>query len=185
MVSHFTVAVLFLTSNTLPLHLQFDNFRGPPPAERPIFLVDNDEKDRVLFLEALRDAGIKNPCRMFATGDEMIEALIEVLQGTTPPLVCFLDVKMEGMDGLDVLRWIRLQDALSEISVIMISSCQDPRSMHDALRFGAQCYAGKFPSAVQFRQILAEAEKFSAVACGKSAFNVPCNLLLAMHPALS
>jgi CheY-like chemotaxis protein len=165
------------------VHLHFDNTFGPPARERPIFLVDNDEKDRVLFLEALRDAGVKNPCRMFATGDEMIEALIDVLQGATPPLVCFLDVKMEGMDGLDVLRWIRLQDALSEISVIMLSSSQDPSSVKDALRFGAQCYAGKFPTAAQFREILAEAEKFSEVASGKSAFKVPCNLLLA-QPAM-
>ncbi|MDB6127674.1 MAG: two-component system response regulator [Verrucomicrobia bacterium] len=166
------------------MHLNFDTVINPPVAERPIFLVDDDENDRMLFLNSLHDAGVKNPCRLFATGDEMIEALIDVLQGATPPLVCFLDVKMAGMDGLDVLRWIRLQDALSEVSVVMMSSSKDPLSVSNAFRFGAQCYAGKFPDAPEIREILQEAEKFSAVASGKSSFNVPCNLLRSPQAAM-
>lgn len=166
------------------MHLNFDTSLSPPIAERPIFLVDDDENDRTLFLQSLQDARVKNPCRIFATGDEMIEALIDVLQGAMPPLVCFLDVKMAGMDGLDVLRWIRLQDALSEVSVVMMSSSKDETSVKDAFRFGAQCYAGKFPDVHEIREILSECEKFSAVASGKTSFNVPCNLLQSPHAAM-
>ncbi len=88
---------------------------------------------------------------------------------------------MAGMSGLDVLRWIRLQDALSEVSVVMLTSTPQPASLNTAIRFGAQCYAGKFPSPEQLHEILSEAEKYSAVASGHSAFKLPCNLLLGAH----
>jgi len=160
------------------VHLQFDNTFGPPPSERPVFLVDDDPNDRELFLRALHDAGFPNSHRFFSTGDAMINALIAVLQGGPPPLACFLDVNMPGMNGMDVLRWIRLQDALAEIAVIMMSSSEDPRHVNEALRLGAQCYVKKLPHTAQIQEIMREAEKFSLVACGRSSFGLSCNLLV-------
>lgn len=161
-----------------PVHLRFDNTFGPPPAERALFLVDDDPNDRLLFAHELEQARIPNPYRYFKTGDEMINALIDVLRGGPPPLACFLDLNMPGMDGFDVLRWIRLQDALAEIAVIMMSSCDEPRMVSRAMSLGAQCFVKKFPSTAQLKEILDEAQRFSVVACGRSSFELPCNLLI-------
>lgn len=166
------------------MHFPFDNFSGAPLLERAIFAVAAAE-DRARFLDALREAGANNPCRFFAAGEELVEALFVVLKGATPPLLCFLDVNGSGMPGLDVLRWIRLQDALAEISVVMLSAADDPASVGESLRLGAQCHSKKFPSPIQLREILNEAAKFSAVASGRSAFNLRCNLLLAAQPTVS
>jgi CheY-like chemotaxis protein len=161
------------------MHFSFDSCWGIPLSDRAIFAVDDNEAERALFLQALREAGVKNSCRFFANGEEMIEALLPVLKGATPPLLCFLDLKMPGMCGLDVLRWIRLQDALAGVSVVMLSAADEMPALNDVLRHGAQCCANKFPEASQLQKILTEAEKFSVAANGPAAFDLPCNLLRA------
>lgn len=147
-----------------------------PPA---IFLVDDEETDRVLFRRALADAGVPHRCRVFSCGDELLDALIDVLRGSPAPLACFVDVKMAGMSGLDVLRWIRAQSALNRIAVVMLSSSDDPEFLSEALQFGAQCYVAKFPGPEQLREILASAERHAAAASCCSAFQLSCNLLVA------
>lgn len=141
-------------------------------------MVDDEEVDRVLFARLLRDAEVPNPSRIFARGEDLIDAMITVLRGAPPPLVCFLDVKMPGMNGFDVLRWIRCQQACNEIPVVMLSSSTEPRDLNEAHHFGAQCYVPKFPRPDAFRQILEEAARVAAVNSA-GPFKLPCNLLLA------
>ncbi len=107
----------------------------------------------------------------------MIDALIEVLRGAPLPLACFLDVRMPGMNGFDVLRWIRCQHALDDMAVVMLSSSDEPRDLNEANHFGAQCYLSKFPNAAQVVEIVREAER-AAEASVANAFKLPCNLLL-------
>lgn len=148
-----------------------------------IFAVDDDENDRRLFASALSAAGLRHSCRFFSCGDELLDALLDVLRGATPPVLCFVDVKMAGMSGLDVLRWIRAQHALREIPVVMLSSSEAPDHLAEALHFGAQCYTAKFPEPAQLRQIVTTAEQF--VAASAASFLLPCNLLLAAHQAVA
>jgi len=164
------------------VHLPFDSSSGSPLSTRAIFVAEEDEKKRASFRAALRDAGVTNPCRFFPNGEAMIDALFSVLRGKPPPLLCFLDVKMDGMCGLDVLRWIRLQDILAGVSIVMLSSDDGPDPLDEIRRCGAQCCAKKYPGAAQLQQIVSEAKKFATVAPGESAFNLPCNLLRAAQP---
>jgi CheY-like chemotaxis protein len=151
----------------------------------PIFAVDDEEHDRQQFLRALSAAGIQNPCRQFTCGGEMLDALIDVLRGGRAPIACFVDVKMAGMTGLDVLRWIRAQQALHEVPVVMLSSSEAPDHIAEAMLHGAQCYTAKFPGPDHLREILANARRFTAAACGSSAFPISCNLLLGASHAVA
>lgn len=160
------------------MHFSPDSTLGSPIADRAIFAVDEDKLECALFLQTLRAAGAKNYCRFFPNGDKMIDALFSVLKGAPPPLLCFLDLKSPGICGLDVLRWIRLQDRLAGMSVVMLFAEEDTPHLHEVLPYGAQCCVKKFPDANQLQKILAEAEKFSAAASGQDrGFNLPCNLL--------
>ncbi|MEY4938800.1 MAG: hypothetical protein RIQ93_535 [Verrucomicrobiota bacterium] len=152
------------------------------PSQRSIFLVDDESEDVALFRHLHREAGDHHSCVFFSRGEELIDALIAVLRGAPRPVACFLDVKMSGMSGFDVLRWIRCQRGLDDIAVVMLSSSEEPRDLHEALLSGAQCYLAKFPSPHQLREILAEAERVAAAAT-ISAFKLPCNLLLTNSPA--
>lgn len=148
-----------------------------------IYCVDDDDGDRALFRRALEGAGLHCECRSFHAGEELLDALIGVMRGAPAPIACFVDIKMAGMSGLDVLRWIRAQRALDSIPVVMLSSSDDPQFLSEAHHFGAQCYVTKFPPAEHLAEIITEARRYAAAAMGNTAFALPCNLLLASHPA--
>jgi CheY-like chemotaxis protein len=156
-----------------PLYAGFKN-----NDERLIFAVDDEATDRLMLERLLQQPGLEYGSRFFASGDEMIDALLKVLRGATPPLACFIDVKMAGMSGFDVLRWIRCQDALDAVPVIMLSSSEDPEKLTEARGVGAQCYAAKFPSEAELRAIITEARRYAEDYAGPAAFRLPCNLLL-------
>lgn len=159
---------------------QPDSSHAAPLAGAVVFAVDDDENDRVI-LRGIIESAAPCTCRAFQSGAELLDALIDVLRGAPAPLVCFVDVKMGGMSGLDVLRWIRAQRGLDCIAVVMLSSSEDPQYLAEAQQFGAQCYAAKFPSAAYVREILAAARRYCAEAGCHSAFPLPCNLLVAAH----
>jgi CheY-like chemotaxis protein len=146
-------------------------------------MVDDEEADRMLFGRLLREAKIDAPSRLFSRGEDFIDALIEVLRGAPPPLACFVDVRMPGMNGFDVLRWIRCQHSLDGTPVVMLSSSEEARDLNEARHYGAQCYLAKMPTAAQLHEILNEAERVAA-ASPDHAFNLPWNLLIASPPAL-
>src|SRR5205085_222507 len=137
------------------------NFASPDSsAGRTIFAVDDEEDDRAMFARLLAQSGVTNPVRIFSSGCEMMDALLKVLRGAPAPLACFIDVRMAGLSGFDVLRWIRCQDALDAVPVIMLSASDDPRKLNEARGVGAQCYVGKFPAAAELQTILAEARRY-------------------------
>lgn len=158
-------------------------------SEPTLFAVDDEAEDRLFFSRLLAAPGLEYPCRFFATGEEMIDALLLVLRGAMPPLACFIDVKMTGMNGFDVLRWIRCQRSLDEVPIVMLSSSDDPHKLTEARGFGAQCYMAKFPTPLQLRTVILEAQRYSAARSREAAFNLPCNLLFngtsSPHPELS
>lgn len=147
-------------------------------------MVDDEETDRLLFTRLVRQAAVPNPCRTFVRGEELLDALLEVLRGAPPPLACFIDVKMPGMSGFDVVRWIRCQHAFDDLPVIMLSSSEESRDLHEAQHSGAQCYVAKFPSPEHFRAIVTEAERVAA-ASTPQPFKLRCNLLLNAPHALA
>ena len=155
----------------------------PHSSLRPLFMVDDEEVDQVLFGRLLREAGLRHPARLFSRGDDLIDALIDVLRGAPAPLACFVDVRMPGMNGFDVLRWIRCQHALDGTPVVMLSSSEETRDLNEARHFGAQCYLAKFPTAAQLAEIVAEAERMAA-ASPDHAFKLACNLLVASPHAI-
>jgi len=70
------------------------------------------------------------------SGSEVLPRVAE----TDPDLV-LLDIRMPGLDGLQVLD--RLQKAYPEIKVVMLSGVDDPELATEALRRGAKAFLGK------------------------------------------
>lgn len=147
---------------------------------RPILIIDDNLDDVDILCHGLRRAGVQEPVQSFASGEDAISHLSEIATTGADtdwcPLLCILDVKMPGFHGAEVLQWIRQHDAYLAMPVVMCSSSDDPKDVADAAQFGAQCYAKKYPSPAEFKELLDCARRYKGER--EEKFEVPCNLLL-------
>jgi CheY-like chemotaxis protein len=155
-----------------------------PQPLRPILIVDDDPDDVDILCHALRRAGVVHPVQTFPSGEKAIEHFTE-LSGAQQhagrlPLLCVLDIKMPGFHGTEVLQWIRDHDAFSSVPVMICSSSDDPKDVHSAAQFGAQCYARKYPSPKEFTELVTCAQNFTGDPTKR--FVAACNLLVGGAP---
>lgn len=130
-------------------------------ALHPILVVDDDPNDIFLLRERFDSAHVANPIVAFTNGAEAVQFITrtcltaETMQHPRPRLM-FLDINMPGMSGYDVLGWIRRQDRLRTIKVVMVSSLSDPREAERTHELGADRYLVKYPVAEVLARIVAE-----------------------------
>ena len=75
----------------------------------------------------------------------------------TPKLIVS-DLKMPNMDGLELLQWVRSQDALSQVRFIMLSNSNAERDLDAARAFGVDDYMVKPSDISTFTQLVQKME---------------------------
>jgi CheY-like chemotaxis protein len=118
----------------------------------PIVVVDDDPNDIMLLREGLDEAGIASPIVAFTSGEEAVDFLSKTYLETATfrrplPRTIFLDIVMRTMNGYQVLTWIRGQEPLRGVKVIMVSSVSTPREMDLSRELGADLHLVKYPRA--------------------------------------
>lgn len=76
------------------------------------------------------------------------------------PAVILLDVKMPKLDGIEVLRQIKSDDALKVVPVVMLTSSQDERDVRESYHLGANAYVVKPVEFRNFATVLRQLEIF-------------------------
>lgn len=111
-----------------------------------MFLVVDDNRDDAFLLQrAFQKAKVLNPVHVVNSGEEAIEYLrgagkyANRAEFPLPSLV-LLDLNMPGMDGFEVLRWIRQQSHLRALRVVILSSSDDMRDVNKAYQLGANSF---------------------------------------------
>jgi len=114
----------------------------------PILVVEDNEDHVFLLRHAFQKAGITNPVQVANYGEDAVA----YLEGTGRysnwkefplPLIVLLDIKMPGMDGFDVLRWIRQQPGLKALRVAMLTSSDLGQEIKMAYDLGANVFLTK------------------------------------------
>ncbi len=95
---------------------------------KPILIVDDEKNIRLTLSQALESVGIETDTA--ANGEEALARLKEKEFG-----LMLLDIRMPGMDGMEVLR--RLRKIRPDIRVIMITAYGTIESAVEAIRLGA------------------------------------------------
>lgn len=143
-------------------------------ATSPLIIAVDDEADDLFFLrQIITKSGIDYRFQPFANGEATMVALSEYARQNPPgemPLVCFLDIKLIGMTGFELLKWIREQKALDALPVIMFSSSDHPEDVDKARDLGAQGYVTKYPSVAAMTTLLHEAQDFARTAPPRKTF---------------
>lgn len=108
----------------------------PPEDERPEVLIVDDEKDvRTYLAEVLTP---RYAVRLAANGKDALDQMRE----QTPDLV-ISDVVMPQLDGFELCRAIRTDDALRTIPIILLTVQRADKSKRTGIREGADAYVGK------------------------------------------
>jgi DNA-binding response OmpR family regulator len=100
-------------------------------------LVVDDEPDVARMLEVV----LGRRGHTVLTAPSGIEGLVKA-QGERPDLV-LLDIMMEGMDGWEVLKLLKLEESTRAIPVVMLSARVEPRDKIRGLQEGAVDYVNK------------------------------------------
>ena len=116
--------------------------------QTPILLVEDNEDHVFLLRHAFQKAEILNPLQVANNGEEAIA----YLEGTGRysdwtdfplPLMVLLDLKMPGLSGFDVLRWIRQKPGLKALRVAMLTSSDLGPEIKMAYELGANVFLTK------------------------------------------
>ena len=101
-----------------------------------ILLVEDDPTDMKLLSAVLRSGGHRVYCKNSA---EQAEEEIKARR----PDVILLDLKLPGMDGLDLARLLKNNPATQEIPIIAISAAFERFSQADAFAAGCDAFIPK------------------------------------------
>jgi CheY-like chemotaxis protein len=121
---------------------------------RPILVVDDDPNDVELTLNALAEHNLANRIMVLRDGAEALDYLRRqgAYQGRTDgqPVVMLLDLKMPKVNGLDVLKQIKADEALRLVPVVMLTSSRQERDLVASYELGANAYVVKPVSFAEF-----------------------------------
>ncbi len=126
---------------------------------KPILLVEDESGDAELLIRAFKKAGVQNPIRHLDNGDTALFYLrdTEISSNAIPnptPILILLDLKLPGMSGLELLRWLRQQKHLRRIPVLVLTSETDDRYMDAAYDAGANSYLLKSPRPEEVERVV-------------------------------
>ncbi|MDO6601722.1 response regulator [Arenibacter palladensis] len=116
-----------------------------------IFLADDDQDDRELFMDALSELPIETSVKQFQNG---VDLMAELYSGNPKPDTIFLDLRMPLMDGFECLTDIRSIPELSEIQVIIYSTSYNEKEVEQLKESGANLYIKKPNSYNQLKTVL-------------------------------
>jgi CheY-like chemotaxis protein len=126
---------------------------------KPILLVEDESGDAELLIRAFKRAGVQNPIRHLDNGDAALFYLrdTDVAAGVIPnpiPILILLDLKLPGMSGLELLRWLRQQKHLRRIPVLVLTAESNDRYMDAAYDGGANSYLLKSPKPEEVERVV-------------------------------
>jgi CheY-like chemotaxis protein len=105
-----------------------------------ILIADDDEDDRMLFADALRQVSQSTNLSMATDGVELLSML---RLAASLPDVIFLDLNMPGKNGADSLKEIKKDPHLSRLPIIIFTTTANHKTIDQMYALGAQYYIQK------------------------------------------
>lgn len=142
------------------------NFQDLPMAknestarEMVILIAEDDAGHARLIEKSLQRAGLHNRTQRFEDGQDVLNFFFRhenaPKTGNGTAYLLLLDVRMPKVDGVEVLRKLKADDAFCRMPVIMLSTTDDPREVARCHELGCSNYIvkpvdyEKFSEAVQ------------------------------------
>ncbi len=120
-----------------------------------ILLIDDDDSHRLLARRALKEL---NPQIIEARNPEEALQILKTEQAGLALVI--LDMNLNGISGIALLREVRATSALEILPVVVLSTSALERDVTAAYHAGASCYLIKSTDPSEFRSTLAKAAQF-------------------------
>ena len=129
--------------------------------DKIILLVEDNVDDEALTLRALKKNSIRNEVVVARDGAEALDFLF----GTgayagrdlrVMPTITLLDLKLPKVDGLEVLRRLRVDDRTKSLPVVILTSSKEEQDLINGYRLGANSYIRKPVDFAQFNEAIRE-----------------------------
>jgi len=106
-----------------------------------IFLVDDDEDDKKLFIESAREVNKQIHCVTASDGQEALKLLRD--EKNPVPDYIFLDLRMPRISGRQCLEEIRKDERLRHIPVFIYTTSREVRDSIELKKNGAVHFISK------------------------------------------
>lgn len=127
-----------------------------------ILLVEDNEGDIVLTTEAFESAKIMNQLSVVKDGKEAIDFLTQ--QGkhadASIPDLMLLDVNLPKKNGHEVLQFIKSNETLKQLPVIMLTTSSSENDVLKAYKNYVNCYITKPVEIDMFMDVISKIENF-------------------------
>lgn len=120
-----------------------------------ILIAEDDDGHVKLIQDRFESVGVRNPVRRFRDGDEAW-AFLTGDDGLVPgeEYLLLLDIRMPGLDGVEVLRRMKADERLKRIPVIMLTTTDDPREIENCYKLGCNSYLTKPVGFEKFAEVV-------------------------------
>jgi two-component system response regulator len=130
-----------------------------------VLLVEDDPNDVEVARRAFRRSGLEASLVVVRDGQQALDYVYGregADSGVSRPVprVIFLDLKMPGLDGWDVLRSLRSHERTVEVPVVMVSSSDRESDIRESYRLGANGFLVKQYQRERPGQYLADAARY-------------------------
>lgn len=141
-----------------------ENYRN-----QPILLVEDNPVDIDLTLRAFKKRNLTNPIQVARDGVEALAFVEKWDKGEATPVVILLDLKLPRIDGLEVLKTIKLHPKYDTIPIVVLTSSSDNKDIERAYKLGANSYIVKPVNFDKFVEVASQIEIYW------NALNKPLN----------
>lgn len=127
-----------------------------------ILLVEDNEGDIVLTLDALKEGRLKNEVSVVRDGQEALEFLYRrgVYAEAAIPELVLLDLNLPRIDGVEVLQTIKNDPTLRMIPVVVLTTSSSERDIVETYSHHANCYITKPVDLGKFMDVIKVLEDF-------------------------
>lgn len=127
-----------------------------------ILLVEDNEGDIILTLDAFEESKIKTEISVVRNGQEALDFLFkqgDYKEAKYPNLI-LLDINIPVFNGHEVLKKIKEDDKLKKIPVIMLTTSSNPKDINQAYQNHSNSYVKKPLDMEEFLQAILKIEEF-------------------------
>lgn len=132
-----------------------------------VLLVEDNEGDIVLTLEAFEESKIKTKISVVKNGKDALDFLNlrgEYSSVERPDLI-LLDLNIPIISGMEVLREIKQDTALKTIPVIVLTTSSNPKEIKSAYEYYTNSFVTKPLDMTEFLKTIISIEEFWLQIC--------------------